>query len=283
MQRCPANANAPCATSAAARARSAPSQTMAALLPPSSAWSGMRRRAQISCAVQPASEEPESDTASTPGSLMSAAAARWSPVTIPSRPSGSPASRASASVNSASRVAGGAGFHTTALPRARAGAIFPHGIATGLFQGVTTATTPTGTRRNAESGPHGWIPPAGVDAALRRSVAARRVSASPCVTGFPIPVASSRAIPSVAAPSRSARRHSGRWRDSTGSSRQRLPASRAAATATPIVGSGLNSSEFGSRKAEEFRPDPAPKAASTSSTGANRAARPSRYRRVTAA
>ena len=90
VQRCPANANAPCATSAAARGRSAPSQTIAALFPPSSAWSGMRRRAQISCAVQPASEEPERDTASTPGSLIRAVALRWSPVTRSSRPSGKP-------------------------------------------------------------------------------------------------------------------------------------------------------------------------------------------------
>ena len=50
-------------------------------------------------------------------------------------------------------MAAGAGFHTTALPSARAGAILPQGIATGLFQGVTTAMTPSGTRRNAESGP----------------------------------------------------------------------------------------------------------------------------------
>ena len=247
VQRCPANANAPWATSAAARGRSAPSHTTAALFPPSSAWSGTRRRAQISCAVQPASDEPERDTASTPGSLIRAAAVRWSPVTSPSRPSGSPASRASASVSSARRVAGGAGFHTTELPSARAGAIFPHGIAIGLFQGVTTTTRPTGTRRNADSEPHGSIPPEGIDAALRRSVAARRTSASPCVTGFPRSAASCRAIRSAPAPSRSARRDSGRRRFSSVVSRQCRPAKRAAATATATAtaGSALNSSEFG--------------------------------------
>ncbi len=129
------------------RGRSAPSQTIAALLPPSSAWSGIRRRAQISCAAQPAAEEPDTETASTPGSLITAAAARRSPGTSVTTPSGRPASRATSSERSASRVAAGAGFQTTVLPRASAGPILPHGMARGLFQGVTTATTPSGTRR----------------------------------------------------------------------------------------------------------------------------------------
>ena len=38
-----------------------------------------------------------------------------------------------------------AGFHTTALPKASAGAIFQAGVATGKFQGEMIATTPTGS------------------------------------------------------------------------------------------------------------------------------------------
>ena len=37
-----------------------------------------------------------------------------------------------------------AGLKTTVLPATSAGAIFQTGIATGKFQGVTTATTPCG-------------------------------------------------------------------------------------------------------------------------------------------
>ena len=39
-----------------------------------------------------------------------------------------------------------AGLKTTVLPETRAGAIFHTGIATGKFQGVTQATTPSGWR-----------------------------------------------------------------------------------------------------------------------------------------
>ena len=39
-----------------------------------------------------------------------------------------------------------AGFQTTGLPAARAGAIFQTGIKMGKFQGVMTPTTPRGAR-----------------------------------------------------------------------------------------------------------------------------------------
>ena len=44
-----------------------------------------------------------------------------------------------------------AGFQRTALPKARAGAIFQAGVAMGKFQGLMTATTPTGSRRTSIS------------------------------------------------------------------------------------------------------------------------------------
>ncbi len=46
-----------------------------------------------------------------------------------------------------------AGFQTTALPKASAGAIFQAGVATGKFHGLMIATTPTGSRRTSISMP----------------------------------------------------------------------------------------------------------------------------------
>ena len=46
-----------------------------------------------------------------------------------------------------------AGFQTTALPKASAGAIFHEGVATGKFHGLMMATTPTGSRRTSISMP----------------------------------------------------------------------------------------------------------------------------------
>ena len=46
-----------------------------------------------------------------------------------------------------------AGFQSTALPKASAGAIFQLAVAVGKFQGEMTATTPTGSRRTSISMP----------------------------------------------------------------------------------------------------------------------------------
>ncbi len=51
--------------------------------------------------------------------------------------------RASATASSGVLLAG---FHTTVLPAARAGAIFHAGIWIGKFHGVITPTTPSGLR-----------------------------------------------------------------------------------------------------------------------------------------
>src|SRR5262249_2939224 len=48
-----------------------------------------------------------------------------------------------------------AGFQTTVLPYASAGAIFQAGMAMGKFQGVIAATTPTGSRRGGREGTGG--------------------------------------------------------------------------------------------------------------------------------
>ncbi len=46
-----------------------------------------------------------------------------------------------------------AGFQITALPNAKAGAIFQAAVAVGKFQGDTIATTPTASRRTSTSTP----------------------------------------------------------------------------------------------------------------------------------
>ena len=70
-----------------------------------------------------------------------------SPVRQLTRPGGSPArSTRSQSAQAASGVSA-AGFTTTAQPAASAGASFQTTSATGKFQGVMAATTPTGAGR----------------------------------------------------------------------------------------------------------------------------------------
>ena len=46
-----------------------------------------------------------------------------------------------------------AGFQMTALPKAKAGAIFQEAVAVGKFQGLMTVTTPMGSRRTSISTP----------------------------------------------------------------------------------------------------------------------------------
>ena len=55
---------------------------------------------------------------------------------------------ASATAEAGTRLAG---FQITALPKARAGAIFQTAVAVGKFQGEMIATTPTGSRRTSTS------------------------------------------------------------------------------------------------------------------------------------
>jgi hypothetical protein len=67
--------------------------------------------------------------------------------TVLSTPSGNPA-WTNSSVNAAA-IAGvySAGFHTTVFPHSSAGTRYQDGTATGKFPAVTTAATPTGTRK----------------------------------------------------------------------------------------------------------------------------------------
>ena len=62
-------------------------------------------------------------------------------------PSGTPASRASSASRSAESGDCSAGFSTTELPMASAGASFHVAISSGKFHGTTAPITPKGTRR----------------------------------------------------------------------------------------------------------------------------------------
>ena len=94
------------------------------------------------------------DTIDTFGSVTSASPTSAPPTTIWSTPSGSPASRKTAS-NIAPPMIGvcGSGLRTTALPRASAGATTRIPSTLGEFHGVIVPITPTGIRRTIDSRP----------------------------------------------------------------------------------------------------------------------------------
>ena len=74
----------------------------------------------------------------------SAAPVSPSPVTMLTTPSGRPASRQISAKASAVSGVYSAGFSTTVLPAASAGAIFQASISSGKFHGMTWPQTPTG-------------------------------------------------------------------------------------------------------------------------------------------
>ncbi len=143
MQRCPEKLNAAPATSDAAASTSMPPMTITALLPPSSACRGLPAAPQAAATTLPAASEPVNETASIPGCRTRSRPVSPPPVTSWTT-SASPAASSASTTARAIRVPGSAGFHTAVLPQASAGASFPTAMASGLFQGVTSATVPTG-------------------------------------------------------------------------------------------------------------------------------------------
>ena len=142
------------AITAAARAGSASGSTIEAFRPPISAWLGMPRPVAATATRWPTATEPVKETQSTPSSIASPVSAP--PGTTWNRSAG----RAGASSSARRRahpVASGDGLSTTALPKARAGAAFQSGMATGKFHGVISPATPRG-RRRASSSPAGLGP-----------------------------------------------------------------------------------------------------------------------------
>src|SRR6185369_1834743 len=89
--------------------------------------------------------EPVKEIALTAGWLMiSSPASDPEPSTRFKTPGGIPAASKSSVIRTAVAGVIEAGLKTTVLPATSAGEIFQTGIATGKFQGVTHATTPSG-------------------------------------------------------------------------------------------------------------------------------------------
>ena len=118
-------------------------------LPPSSSESFFSVAADSRARCLPTGVEPVKvilrTRASSSQALTTAGVRSREAVTMFTVPAGNPAS--SASLTSASEVSGAssAGLHTTVHPAASAGASLRAIIAAGKFQGVTAATTPTGS------------------------------------------------------------------------------------------------------------------------------------------
>ena len=119
-----------------------------AFLPPISHWTFFFWAAPMLYRRWPMSLLPVKLTASTWGCWT-----RASPTLPPEpnstfqTPAGMPASMKMSVMSLAVHGVGDAGFRTTELPQISAAAAFHTGIATGKFHGVTSATTPRGTRR----------------------------------------------------------------------------------------------------------------------------------------
>ncbi len=139
---CPAYPNAAAAICAAAASRLASSSTMLAFCPPISAWTCTPLPAAATLTLRPTAADPVKET--TSAASISAAPSSASPGTTWNRSSGRPSSSAR---RSAQPSACGAGLSTTALPKARAGAAFHKGMASGKFHGVISPATPRGRLR----------------------------------------------------------------------------------------------------------------------------------------
>src|SRR5881396_1575293 len=124
--------------------RSASSNTMNGLCPPSASDSFLPDPAVALRMMRPTSVEPVNAILSMSGWFTINSPVRPSPVTTLSTPAGSPASCAISARHSAVSGVNSAGFSTTVFPAASAGAIFHATMSRGKFQGTICPTTPTG-------------------------------------------------------------------------------------------------------------------------------------------
>src|SRR6478672_11568779 len=123
--------------------RAASANTMLAALPPSSRVSRRPVPASSVAIRLPTAVEPVNATFARSGCATSAAPVSGPPVTTFSTPGGSPASSAISASSSAVSGVVSAGFSTTVLPHASAGAIFQAAISSGKFHGITAPQTPS--------------------------------------------------------------------------------------------------------------------------------------------
>ena len=126
-----------------APSRSASSKTMNGDFPPSSRDRRLPEPA-VACRIKrPTSVEPVNAILSTEAST-SAEPVEPSPVTTLKTPGGRPMVWATSAKSSAVNGVNSAGFNTTVLPIASAGATFHASISSGKFHGMIWPTTPTG-------------------------------------------------------------------------------------------------------------------------------------------
>ncbi len=116
------------------------------LLPPSSSDTRTMPSAAACIIRVPTARDPVKVILSTPGWVMSASpVGSGGPVTRLRTPGGRPASSHSSAMRIEVSEAYSLGLSTTVQPAARAGASFWANNITGAFQGMTAATTPTGS------------------------------------------------------------------------------------------------------------------------------------------
>jgi hypothetical protein len=122
----------------------ASSKMMFAALPPSSRVTFLLLPATERAISRPTSVDPVKATLSTSGCSTRARPVSPAPVTMLTTPGGRSACwQISANASAVSGVVS-AGFNTTVLPHANAGAIFHASIRRGKFHGMTCPATPSG-------------------------------------------------------------------------------------------------------------------------------------------
>ncbi len=148
QQSWPALPNTANGADAAAASRSASAYTTLADFPPSSRVTRLIVSAAPAAIERPTSVEPVNAILATSGcSTRRCPHTDPGPATTLTTPSGSPASTAIRSSSSAVSGVSSAGFSTTVLPAASAGATFHEAITSGKFHGTIIPTTPSGSRK----------------------------------------------------------------------------------------------------------------------------------------
>jgi hypothetical protein len=147
QQSWPAFAKTAIGAAAAAASTSASAKITFADLPPSSSVTRLIVAAAPSAIPRPTSVDPVKAIFATSGCSTSRCPTTLpGPATTLSTPSGTPASSAMRSSSSAVSGVSAAGFSTTVLPAASAGATFQDAMTSGKFHGTIRPTTPSGSR-----------------------------------------------------------------------------------------------------------------------------------------
>ncbi len=154
VQRCPVEKYAPCTAQLTAVARSASSRITSGFLPPISSWTFAIRAIAFAAMLRPVSTEPVKLMPATSGLVtIVSPTTEPRPITRLNTPAGKPAFARISAIAHAQPGTRSAGFMTTVLPYASAGAIFHAGIAIGKFHGVMRPMTPSGSRVISTSTP----------------------------------------------------------------------------------------------------------------------------------